>query len=552
MPDLAYQKSPGLRPKRGRNTSGAAWAGVAGTILLVLATCLWVFSQRLSVVDEAVGGITSHLSAATRSNDKFGFGRTVTIVNKFHHSVHLYVEDGMSGSFVAEIPSEESAKIGASNGHILYATEPTGWTRIATLVIRTGEDNYALQPSISDQKLLKKRNASKTGTTRTKVNLEVEKRTRPHPSVVQLKGPKTTAMSAKFRSMSPRKVEMWYDDGGSGTESGHLVLGQETTTNTYEGHVFYFTVAGHKDQVLARFTMNPNQVLYVVYDKKRPPPAEMLAATRKEEQFMAEYYNRTGIHWRHYFGPDGPRPPPELYMWPAKQVGTVHTVQSPEGYWKCDGPVTECQSSAVVPLELEVVSLEPRVFIIPQFLSDFEAEHIAKIARPRMASSSVGDVDSGVFSSNTRTSRNAWVARKTTSVTESLFIRAADLLNIDEKLLTREKNAEDLQVVHYVNGQKYDSHHDWGVSGHPQSRLITLLIYLTDQETPKAGGETSFPKGGASGTGFKVRPAKGQAVLFYNLLEDGNGDDKALHAALPCVQGEKLLANFWVWDDRFL
>ena len=35
------------------------------------------------------------------------------------------------------------------------------------------------------------------------------------------------------------------------------------------------------------------------------------------------------------------------------------------------------------------------------------------------------------------------------------------------------------------------------------------------------------------GAGIKVSPKKGSAVLFYNLLEDGNGDDLALHAALP-------------------
>jgi hypothetical protein len=130
-------------------------------------------------------------------------------------------------------------------------------------------------------------------------------------------------MAAKFRSLSPRKIEMWYDDGGAGTEQGHLKLGQETTTNTYAGHVFYFTVQGHKDQELARFTMNPDKVLYVIYDKHKPPPEKLLAATRKEQQFMLEYFNRTGIHWRHYYGPTGPRPPPVLYMWPAKEVGAV-------------------------------------------------------------------------------------------------------------------------------------------------------------------------------------------------------------------------------------
>jgi hypothetical protein len=45
----------------------------------------------------------------------------------------------------------------------------------------------------------------------------------------------------------------------------------------------------------------------------------------------------------------------------------------------------------------------------------------------------------------------------------------------------RKANAEDLQVVNYKIGQKYDSHHDWGSSGYPESRLITLLLYLTDQ-----------------------------------------------------------------------
>ncbi len=48
---------------------------------------------------------------------------------------------------------------------------------------------------------------------------------------------------------------------------------------------------------------------------------------------MDEYYKRTGILWRHYYGPDGPRPPPSLFMWPASQVGEVHGVTSSYGFW---------------------------------------------------------------------------------------------------------------------------------------------------------------------------------------------------------------------------
>jgi prolyl 4-hydroxylase len=63
-------------------------------------------------------------------------------------------------------------------------------------------------------------------------------------------------------------------------------------------------------------------------------------------------------------------------------------------------------------------------------------------------------------------------------------------------------------------------------------------------------GETAFPKAELSDGGIKVIPKKGSAVLFYNLLEDGNGDDLSLHAALPCKKGEKWLANYWVWDPK--
>ena len=145
---------------------------------------------------------------------------------------------------------------------------------------------------------------------------------------------------------------------------------------------------------------------------------------------------------------------------------------------------------------------------------------------------------------------NTWLGRKTSRETESLFLRAADLLNLDEKIMHNNRNAEDMQVVHYENGQKYDPHHDWGVSGYPESRFITLLLYLTDKPAGNSGGETAFPKAD-NGRGIKVHPGKGSAVLFYNLLEDGNGDDLALHAALPVKDGhEKFLANWWLWTPR--
>lgn len=211
---------------------------------------------------------------------------------------------------------------------------------------------------------------------------------------------------------------------------------------------------------------------------------------------------------------------------------------------------SKCQSKDPVNIVLEVVSLAPRVFIVEKFLSHFEADSIIAIANSTVKDSTVGSYDGGgVRTSETRTSRNTWISREKNALTETLSRRVADAINVDESLLRRDRNVEDIQVVHYVNGQKYDAHHDWGVSGYHESRFITMLLYLTDQEDATAGGETSFPKAGTGG-GIKVTPVKGDAVLFYNLLPDGNSDDLALHAALPVWRGEKWLANFWVWDPK--
>lgn len=194
---------------------------------------------------------------------------------------------------------------------------------------------------------------------------------------------------------------------------------------------------------------------------------------------------------------------------------------------------------------MEVLSVAPRAFFIPNFLSDFEASAIIQIAKPLLRGSSVGDSSAGIFTSDTRTSRNGWVRRNTSPITQTLFKRAANLLRIDEALLNRNANVEDLQVLCYAKGQKYDSHHDWGVSGFPESRFLTLLLYLNDQVHDQAGGETAFTK-----RGIKIHGGKGNAVLFYDLLPDGNGDDLSLHASLPVHEGEKWLANFWVWDPK--
>ncbi len=93
---------------------------------------------------------------------------------------------------------------------------------------------------------------------------------------------------------------------------------------------------------------------------------------------------------------------------------------------------------------------------------------------------------------------------------------------MDESHLWDTIGAESVQVVHYEETQEYMAHQDWGNS-RPQMRFMTFLMYLNDQASPEAGGETEFPK-----SNFKIHPGKGNVAAFYDMLPDGNADVKSL------------------------
>ena len=122
-------------------------------------------------------------------------------------------------------------------------------------------------------------------------------------------------------------MDIWYDDGNGGTPQGTLSTGQESTTNSFIGHVFFVTLHDDRSKELTRFTMTKGRVLYVIYDDRdHPPPKDLLDRTNAEVEFMQRYLDTHGIRWRHYYGPNGPRPPPILFQWPADEIGLVHEV----------------------------------------------------------------------------------------------------------------------------------------------------------------------------------------------------------------------------------
>merc|ERR1719461_104653 len=277
-------------------------------------------------------------------------------------------------------------------------------------------------------------------------------------------------------------------------------------------------------------------------------------ALMQEKQFVTEYIERTGYPWLAHY----PRDPPIHHMWDASHIGQTHTILTNATYWTCIPELNvpkgqpasreameQCHQSALdgeqLEIKLEVISKEPRAFLIMNTLSEAETELIIKLSEGKIKRSRAGQ--DGGLEMNTRTSSNAWLGRKAHYILDTIYRRAADIVNISESLFQpgmKGNIVEDMQVVHYVNNQEYTAHHDFGADGRPHQRYITLLFYLNDQVDAESGGETNFPKA-ADGKGLAIHPGRGSSVMFYSILPDGNADDKSLHAALPIKKGVKWL-----------
>jgi hypothetical protein len=254
----------------------------------------------------------------------------------------------------------------------------------------------------------------------------------------------------------------------------------------------------------------------------------------------------------------------ELWMFPAFKLGDVVRVRTSDSRQ----------------IRVKTVSVAPRVFELDGFLADDECEHmIARAKREQLVDSTVGAEVKLGSKSQQRTSQQAWVGPGQNNDDE-VFRRVRQRVIDVAKL--RLELAEDTQIVYYRPGTHYYSHHDYSerYDANPYyaaggNRLLTVLYYLNDVNE---GGETRFPFGNSSlaadqvrftygdhvvgrhvcgddAPGLRIRPKRGRAVMFYNLLEEkqqeGIGDPLSLHVGCDPLDGaEKWLTNQWVRNKR--
>jgi prolyl 4-hydroxylase len=193
--------------------------------------------------------------------------------------------------------------------------------------------------------------------------------------------------------------------------------------------------------------------------------------------------------------------------------------------------------------EGRIFSAEPRIAAVKQYVSPPVCEWLIRLGRPHLKEAEIYDSESGALrGDSSRTNSAAQLGLEQIDVVVA-FVRAriSTLANVSIAGL------ETSQVLHYQVGQEFAAHCDYLDTNNPGhasdvamhgQRALTVLIYLNDDYS---GGDTAFPMLGRS---FKGR--KGDALIFWNLAQDGAPDGRTLHIGTAPTEGEKWLFSQWI------
>lgn len=198
------------------------------------------------------------------------------------------------------------------------------------------------------------------------------------------------------------------------------------------------------------------------------------------------------------------------------------------------------------------LSQHPHVAFVPEFLTDDEcAEVIAQASKTLFRSEVAPFKNSGQKPVNdVRTSSQTWL-NPSFGIGKKIVDRVMTLFTQFDP-----NSHEELQVLRYEYGQKYDAHNDYFDPRFygPQAtqRAVTIFLYLTDVDE---GGYTWFPRAGGRPPpnefkscehGLKVRPIKRSIAIFYDMDCYGQLDDTSLHGGCPPKVGTKWGGTLWI------
>ncbi|HET9231047.1 MAG TPA: 2OG-Fe(II) oxygenase [Vitreimonas sp.] len=186
----------------------------------------------------------------------------------------------------------------------------------------------------------------------------------------------------------------------------------------------------------------------------------------------------------------------------------------------------------------------PRIGVLEAFIPPEVCAWIIGRAAPRLQRTRVNDPRDGVSRTLDHRSNSGagFGILDTDVILEVVNARISAAVGVPAN------RQEPSNVLHYADGEEYRPHFDF-INPAPQferelatlgQRTTTFLIYLNDDFE---GGETDFPR-----LGWRFKGAAGDALLFWNVNDEGRPEPLTLHAGLAPTLGEKWLFSKWIRD----
>jgi prolyl 4-hydroxylase len=414
-----------------------------------------------------------------------------------------------------------------------------------------------------------------------------------------------TGFTAKFINLSTKPMNLYWDGKNKPKFRSRIEPFEAFSTVTTPGNSFYLAPVYDKDHAMERWTMTADEAV-VFYDAIENDPEVLMRLTREEKKlyemqrlnikYGQDYLVKTQRSWLSMF----PRPMQMHHMWDAEYIGQEHEVITDQSHfitlpsdrvgqsriWRqldyadyddmvekrnkalSEGGnkflnLKEYRNDGPLKLTLKVISVAPRIFEIDGFLSDSEVSHLIDLARIYNVTET--DLKGKKALKKNHGSTNAWIRREMSSIVDAIYHRTADMLKIDESLLrhrnehehtelnTHHSIAEALHLAQFVKDQGYIPRSDavqTSVRNRYQPNRFATVMFFLNTVKEEWGGDTMFPLAVTADRhdGVRITPKKGKAILFYNMLPDGNVDDLSQHSSEFLQDGEKWLGSLFVWD----
>jgi prolyl 4-hydroxylase len=184
----------------------------------------------------------------------------------------------------------------------------------------------------------------------------------------------------------------------------------------------------------------------------------------------------------------------------------------------------------------------PRIGVIKSFLPQPVCDWIIARARPRLRNVQVNNPKGAPATVEYRSNTGAGFSLIDTDVVlQAVNARIAAAIGVPAD------HQEPTNVLHYATREEYRPHFDFIDPGVAQfgrelsafgQRTTTFLVYLNGDFD---GGETDFPR-----LDWRFKGGAGDALVFWNVDEEGRPERQTLHAGLAPRRGEKWLLSKWL------